>query len=65
MPSPSDERGIAVVRVLRIDADKNPEDHKIARLRALLIGLETGVRERKLRCTLGRLHEACLGSSTH
>ncbi|WP_406100837.1 hypothetical protein OG698_00970 [Streptomyces sp. NBC_01003] len=59
-----DERTIAGERVLRIDADKNPEEHKIARLRVLLIDLETAWECGDLLRTLGRadyLREACLG----
>jgi hypothetical protein len=59
-----DERTIAGERVLRIDADKNPEEHKIARLRVLLIDLETAWASGDLLRTLGQadyLREACLG----
>ncbi|MGW6360671.1 hypothetical protein ACWFR5_37280 [Streptomyces sp. NPDC055092] len=61
---PSDERTIAGDRVLRIDADANPEVHKIARLRLLLIDLETAWESGDLLRTLGRadyLCENCLG----
>jgi hypothetical protein len=65
VPSPSDERGIAVVRVLRIDADKNPQDHKIARLRALLIGLEAAYASGDCGARWVACMKPAWGSSTH
>ncbi|MFB6675085.1 hypothetical protein ACFCWG_22260 [Streptomyces sp. NPDC056390] len=62
--NPSDERTIAGDRVLQIDADKNPEEYKLARLRLLLIDLETAHESGDLLRTLGRadyLRESCLG----